>query len=149
VAVSHHSSAQPEGDAGRLTCWIAVSPLYGQYLFDDDRGRTRMTTYALAMVCAITLSACSGQAADTLPPLPTIEKATLAYANCVDERARKLAAGPGSEEILARQAVDSCRELRAKALALKGVPVMFPTVAEYDATHLGLARQTIKSSRPR
>lgn len=101
----------------------------------------------VAMGCATSLSACSGQAADTLPPLPQIEKATLDYANCVDTSARKLAAHSGDAEMLARQAVESCRGLRAKALESKGVPVMFPTIAEYDATHLGLARQTVKSSR--
>ena len=106
-----------------------------------------MKTHAFVIGCAATLSGCSGQAAGALPPLHAIEKATLAYANCVDASARKLAAEPGTVERLAQQAVGSCRELREKALALKGVPVMFPTVAEYDATHLGLARQTIESSR--
>ena len=106
-----------------------------------------MKARSFALVGAIAISACSGQAADTLPPLPTIENATLAYANCVYAAARKLAARSGGANLLAEQAVASCRELRAKALALKGVPVMFPSVAEYDSTHLGLARQTIENSR--
>lgn len=106
-----------------------------------------MKARALALVSVIVVAACSGQAADSLPPLPTIEKATLAYANCVDSAAQKLAAGSGGADVLAQQAVDSCRELRKKALDLKGVPVMFPNVAEYDATHLGLARQTIENVR--
>ena len=106
-----------------------------------------MKTQAFAMVCSIIVSGCSGQAADTLPPLATIEKATLAYANCIDAAARKLAARSGAAEMFAQQAVGNCRGLRAKALALKGVPVMFPSVAEYDAAHLGLARQAVESAR--
>lgn len=106
-----------------------------------------MRFYAFAAGCTIALSACSGQAADRLPQLPEIEKATLAYANCVDTTAHKLAALSGEREMLARRAVENCRQLRAKALALKGVPVMFPTVAGYDAMHLDLARQTIGNSR--
>jgi len=110
-------------------------------------GKETVKSFAVAMLCAAALSACSGQAANTGPALATIEKATLAYANCIDKSARNLAAQSGETEILARQAVGSCRDLREKALALKGVPVMFPTVSEYDATHLGLARQSIESAR--
>ena len=106
-----------------------------------------MKLLAIAAICVVAVSACSGQAADTLPPLPTIEKATLAYANCVDVAARKLASQSDGVDILARRAIEGCRDSRAKALALKGVPVMFPTVAEYDAMHIGLAKQAIEKSR--
>ncbi|MBX9880636.1 MAG: hypothetical protein K2X73_01550 [Sphingomonas sp.] len=102
---------------------------------------------AVAAICAVAVSACSGKASDTLPPLPTIEKATLAYADCVDIAARKLASQMDGVDVLAKRAVDGCRDLREKALALKGVPVIFPTVAEYDATHFGLAKQAIENSR--
>ena len=112
---------------------------------DDQEGAMKLL--ATAAICAVAVSACSGQAADTLPPLPTIEKATLAYANCVDVAARKLASGSDGADVLARRATDRCKDLRAKALALKGVPVEFPTVAEYDAMHLGLAKQAIEQSR--
>ena len=101
----------------------------------------------IAAICAVAVSACSGKAADTLPPLPTIEKATLAYANCVDVAAQTLASQSDGVDVLAKRAVDGCRDLRAKALALKGVPVMFPTVAEYDAMHFGLAKQAIEKFR--
>ena len=106
-----------------------------------------MKLLAIVAICVVAVSACPGQAADKLPPLPTIEKATLAYANCVDVAARRLASQPDGADILARRAVDGCRDLRAKALTLKGVPVMFPTVAEYDAMDIGLARQAIEKSR--
>lgn len=104
---------------------------------------------AIAAICAVAVavSAGSGQAAETLPPLPTIEKATLAYANCFDVAARTLAVQSDGLDVLARRAVDGCRDLRAKALTLKGVPVMFPTIAEYDAMHLGLAKQAIEKFR--
>lgn len=101
----------------------------------------------IAAICAVAVSACSGKEADTLPPFPTIEKATLAYANCVNIAAGKLASEPDGADVVAKRAVDGCRDLREKALALKGVPIMFPTVAEYDATHLGLAKQTIERLR--
>jgi hypothetical protein len=106
-----------------------------------------MKAQAFALVCAIAVSACSASAGDALPPLATTEKATLAYANCVDTAAGKLAARPDQAAILARNAVGSCRDLRAKALALKSVPVMFESIAEFDAIHLHLARLSIESAR--
>jgi hypothetical protein len=106
-----------------------------------------LRTAALAGACGLAMSACSAQPAASLPPLHDIEQATLAYANCVDQAARKLGVKPTGVEELARQAVGSCRELREAALKLKSVPVMFPSVAEFDAVHAGLARSTIEASR--
>ena len=106
-----------------------------------------MRKFVIAMACAMALSSCSKGSADTLPPLEEIQKATLNYANCVDQTARKLAAQAAEVERLAKRAVGHCRELRAEALKLKGVPVMFPSIAEFDATHLGLAQNTIQSVR--
>jgi len=106
-----------------------------------------MKTHALAVVCAIALPACQEQAADALPPLSTIQEATLAYANCVDKTARNFAVQPGRAEVLAQSVIDSCQELRSQAIDLKAVPVMFSTVAEFDAMHFGVARQSIETSR--
>ena len=101
----------------------------------------------VALACAAALSACSGESADAPPPLAIIEQAALDYAGFVDQAAGKLAQAPRRAADLARRAVASCRELRAKALALKGVPVMFPTIAEFDASHLDAARHRIDSAR--
>jgi hypothetical protein len=101
------------------------------------------------LVCIIALPGCSGSSSDTLPPLPAIEQATLKHANCVDQAARKLASQQALVESLIKQAVGSCEMLRAEALRLKAVPVIFPTAAEFAATHLGLARRTIEGIRAR
>ncbi|MES2443050.1 MAG: hypothetical protein V4574_09485 [Pseudomonadota bacterium] len=105
-----------------------------------------MKKHIVALVYAVTLSACSGQSADTLPPFAAIEKATLDYANCVDQAARKPVSRPSQVNDLARRAVAACRALRTKALALKSVPVFFPTVAEFDSTHLDVARSAVESA---
>lgn len=112
---------------------------------DNQEGATKLP--AIAAICAVAASECSGKATDRLPRLPTIDKATLAYANCVDVAAQKLTSQPDGVDILARRAVSGCRNLRAKALALKGVPVMFPAVAEHDGIHFDLAKHTVEKLR--
>lgn len=95
----------------------------------------------------LALVSCSDESQKTLPPLATIEAATLRYANCVDQSARELAGRPASIEQLAQEAVANCSALRSVALELKGVPVMYPTTVEFDAAHLGLARNTLIAAR--
>jgi hypothetical protein len=43
--------------------------------------------------------------------------------------------------------MDSCQQARAKALSLKSVPVIFPTIADFDKAHLGVAQSTIERAR--
>jgi len=106
-----------------------------------------MRKLTVATIGAISLAACSGRATDPLPAFETIERATLAYANCVADSARKLAPQSRETDVLAQQAADGCREARAEALSQKSVPVFFPTIAEFDAVHLGVARSAIVSTR--
>ncbi|OYY71685.1 hypothetical protein [Sphingomonas sp. 28-63-12] len=106
-----------------------------------------MTKLALISGTILALTGCSGASSEDLPPLPTIEAATLKYANCVDQAAQRLGRTSGSLEQLAQQGVSGCSVLRTEALKLKAVPVMFPTTAEFDATHLGVARQAIENVR--
>lgn len=106
-----------------------------------------MKSQVLTIVCAAILASCSKQSADTLPPFPKIEEATVAYANCLDESGRSLAAQQGQTELLAYRTVASCRKLHSRAIALKVVPVMFPTIAEYDAFHFRMARRAVEVSR--
>jgi hypothetical protein len=95
----------------------------------------------------LALTGCSNSSSEALAPLPTIEAATLKYANCVEQSAQKLAVTSGSSEKLAQHAVGRCSSIRAEALKLKSVPVMFPTIVEFDTTHLGVARQAIENVR--
>ena len=106
-----------------------------------------MRKLTVAAIGAVTLAACSGPRTEPLPPLESIEAATLAYANCVNDSALKLAARPQAVEVLAPQAVDGCRKARTEALNLKSVPVFFPTIAEFDSVHLGVARSAIEKTR--
>lgn len=106
-----------------------------------------MNYQALTILGVATLAACSKQATDTLPPFPRIEEALLAYANCLDASGRKLAVPPDGAETLAQEVVTNCRGLRRRALALKVVPVMFSTVAEFDTFHFGFARRAIEKYR--
>ena len=73
--------------------------------------------------------------------------ARIDYANCVNVAALKLASQPDGVLALARSAVDDCHDLRTKAPALKGAPVMFPTIAEYDAMHFGIAKEALEKLR--
>jgi hypothetical protein len=93
------------------------------------------------------LSACSEPAPAALPAFHEIMQATEGYAGCVYDAARELATDSGKVDTLAQQAVDRCRESRSQALALKSVPVAFPTISEFDTVHLGLARGAIEKAR--
>jgi hypothetical protein len=98
------------------------------------------------MICAFGVSACS-DGSNELPPLADIEKATLAYANCIDDKARSESARSASMEESVTQVLRDCRELRSEALRLKAVPVMAKTVAEFDEIHNGLAQNMVAESR--
>ena len=100
-----------------------------------------------ALAFVFTVSGCAAQSKSALPPLSEIQKATLDYVTCIDRTAPKFADAPGSPEQIAPRVIASCSDLRSVALKLKSVPVMYPTIAEFDANHLGFAKQAIEHTR--
>ena len=79
-------------------------------------------------------------AAQDIPSCESISAAVESYANCIDQAVKKLAKGIDSNDEVALKAVSTCREFRDTALHLKAVPALEPTVADFDALHIGLAR---------
>jgi len=71
---------------------------------------------------ALSLAACT-DASNQLPPFADIETATLAYVNCINNKAR------------------------SEALRLKAVPVMAKTISEFDDIHNGLAKYVVAEPR--
>ena len=98
------------------------------------------------LICAFGVSACS-EGSNELPPFADIEKATLAYANCINDKAQSELAQSASIEESVTQVLRDCRELRAEALRLKAVPVMAETISEFDEIHNGLAQNIVAESR--
>ena len=101
---------------------------------------------AVILLNALSLAACS-DGSNQLPPLADIEKATLAYANCINYKTRSDSSENTSVEASARRVLRDCRALRSEALRLKAVPVMAKTVSEFDEIHNGLARNMVAESR--
>jgi hypothetical protein len=98
------------------------------------------------LICAVNLAGCSN-GSNQPPPFADIEKSTLAYANCINDKAQSELAPDTSVEASVAQVLRDCRELRAEALRLKAVPVMAKTVVEFDEIHNGLAQNIIAESR--
>jgi hypothetical protein len=97
-------------------------------------------------ICALSLAACSN-GSNQLPPFADIEKATLAYANCINDKAQLDSAESISVEASAARVLRDCSALRSEALRLKAVPVMSKTISEFDEIYSGLARNMVAESR--
>ena len=101
---------------------------------------------AAILLSSISLAACNN-GANQLPPFADIEKATLAYANCINDKAQSGLTQNDSAEASAAQVLRDCSDLRSEALRLKAVPVMAKTVSEFDEIHNGLAKNLVAEAR--